>query len=212
MTYHSKKTIEKFFGLCDWLMQTYEFRKRLFDENPDEGELRNPRHEHFFYRIQVVFQESWMHQLARLHDPAVQGGNINLTFEYIIEYGGWEQDFKDELLALKRGLDVLYPSIKIARNKLLAHNDYKTMIGQEEVFGSFKEGEDEKYFTVLREFCERISQQVFGEPFVYDDLVKNDVAAFMTQFMRGKIKDLPAKQSVNPAHPTPPAPHKTQTD
>lgn len=128
-----------------------------------------------------------MHQLAKLHDPAVQGGNINLTFEYIIEYGGWEQEFKDELLGLKKRLDVLYPSIKIARNKMLSHNDYKTMIGHEEAFGAFKEGEDVNYFNALKEFCERISQAVFGEPFVYDELVKNDVDVFMTQFIRGKI-------------------------
>lgn len=187
MTYHSNKTIEKFFGLCDWLIQTYEFRKFLFDENPDEGELRDPMHEHFFYRIQVVFQESWMHQLAKLHDPAVQGGNINLTFDYIIEYGGWEQDFKDELFALKNRLDLLYPAIKVARNKMLSHNDYKTMIDQKEVFGDFEEGKDVNYFNALKEFCERISQKVFSEPFVYDDLVKNDVDTFMSQFMRGKI-------------------------
>jgi len=187
MTYHSEKTIEKFFGLCDWLIQTYEFRKYLFDENPDEEELRDPRHEHFFYRIQVVFQESWMHQLAKLHDPAVQGGNINLTLEYIIEYGGWKQEFKDELMALKKRMDVLYPSIKVARNKLLSHNDYKTMIGLEESFGYFKKGEDVSYFNTLIEFCENISQQVFDKPFVYDDLVVNDVDVFMAQFIKGKF-------------------------
>lgn len=187
MTYHSEKTIEKFFGLCDWLIQTYEFRKWLFDDNPDEAELRDPRHEHFFYRIHVVFQESWMHQLAKLHDPAVQGGNINLTLEYIIEYGGWEPDFRKELIELKKQMDVLYPSIKVARNKLLSHNDYKTMIGPDEAFGEFEEGEDIKYFDALKEFCEKVSQMIFNEPFVYDDMVKNDVDVFMAQFKNGKI-------------------------
>lgn len=187
MTYHSDKTINKFFGLCDWLIQTYEFRKHLFDDNPDEGELRDPRHEHFFYRIHEVFQESWMHQLAKLHDPAVQSGNINLTFDYIVEYGGWDQEFKDELLAIKKRLDVLYPSIKVARNKLLSHNDYKTIIGPDKAFGTFEEGEDIVYFEALKQFCEKISQKVFDEPFVYDDLVENDVAVFMSQFLIGKI-------------------------
>lgn len=187
MTYHSDKTIEKFFGLCDWLIQTYEFRKHLFDENPNECELRKPRHAHFFYRIHTVFQESWIYQLAKLHDPAVQGGNINLTLDYIVEYGGWSTEFKDELGDIKRRLDILYPSIKVARNKLLSHNDYKTLIGPDVAFGTFEEGEDVVYFDALKEFCEKVSQKVFGEPFVYDDLVENDVSVFMSQFLRGKV-------------------------
>ncbi len=187
MTYHSKKTLEKFFGLCDWLIQTYEFRKYLFDENPDVDALKEPRNEHFFYRIQEVFQESWMHQLAKLHDPAVQGKNINLTLEYIIEYGGWETEFQKKLQGLKSRMDKLYPSIKVARNKLLSHNDYKTMIGSEEFIGGFNEGEDTNYFNSLKEFCEIVSQKVLKKPFVYDDLVRNDIEVFMSQFLKGKI-------------------------
>jgi hypothetical protein len=187
MTYHSTKTIEKFFGLCDWLIQTYEFRKCLFDDNQDVAVLREARHEHFFYRIHVIFQESWMHQLAKLHDPAVMGGNINLTLEYIIQFGGWEADFKQELLDLKKDMDVLYPFIKVARNKLLSHNDYKTMIGPDEALGEFAEGEDINYFNALKEFCEKLSQKVLNESFVYDDLVINDVDCFMSQFIAGKI-------------------------
>ncbi|MBI3221651.1 MAG: hypothetical protein HYZ46_00875 [Nitrosomonadales bacterium] len=187
MTYHSTKTIEKFFGLCDWLIQTYEFRKCLFDDNKDIEILKEARHEHFFYRICVIFQESWMHQLAKLHDPAVHGGNINLTLEYIIEYGGWEPDFRKELIELKKTMDVLYPSIKVARNKLLSHNDYKTMIEPNVALGEFEEGEDIRYFSALKEFCEKVSQITLKEPFSYDDMVQNDIDIFMSQFIRGKI-------------------------
>ena len=128
-----------------------------------------------------------MHQLAKLHDPAVQGGNINLTLEYIIEYGGWDPEFKKEIRDLKKAMDVLYPSIKEARNKLLSHNDYKTMIGPDAPLGEFEEGEDVNYFNSLKEFCEKVSQKALGGPFVYDDLVQNDVEVFMSQFVAGKI-------------------------
>jgi hypothetical protein len=187
MTYHSTKTIERFLGLCDWLIQTYEFRKFLFDENPDLGVLQAPRHEHFFYRLHVVLQESWMQQLARLHDPAVQSGGINLTIEYIVEYGGWDDEFKTKLQNCKREMDILYPAIKVARNKILSHNDLKTMVNTDEALGQFEKGQDVQYFESLKEFCELLAQAVLGKPFLYDDLVKNDVDAFMAQFMRGQI-------------------------
>ncbi len=185
MTYHSEKIIKEFFGLCDWLLQTYEVRKYLFDDNPDECLLKEARHKSFFYRISIVFQESWMLQLVKLHDPAVQGGNANLSLQYIIEYGDWEPDFKQELVELKKAMDMLYLSIKEARNKLLSHNDYKTIIGQDVNLGEFNEGEDIKYFNALKEFCEKVSQEVLGLPFVYDTFVQNDIECFMFQFKAG---------------------------
>jgi hypothetical protein len=187
MTFHSKQTIEKFLGLCDWFIQIYEFRKHLFDENPNLEVFQGPRHEHFFYRLHVVLQESWMQQLARLHDPAIQGGSINLTLEYIIDYGGWDEEFRRELLAGKSSMEVLYQPIKVARNKILAHNDLKTMISSDDALGQFEQGLDIQYFETLKAFCEILSQKVLGQPFVFDDLIKNDVEVFMSQFMRGQI-------------------------
>jgi len=186
VAHHSKETIYRFFGLCDWLIQTYDFRKCLFDDNPDEGALRDKRHEHFFYRIHVTFQESWMQQLAKLHDPAKQGAHFNLSLEYIIEYHDWEPDIKQELQNLKDEMNVLYLLIRDARNKLLSHNDYKTMHGPDKYLGEFEEGEDIKYFSSLKEFCEKVSQDVCDEPFLYDDMVQNDVDVFMSQFIGGK--------------------------
>lgn len=184
-----KETIYKFFGLCAWLIETYEFRKYLFEDNPDEDALLDKKHEHFFYRVHVAFQESWMLQLAKLHDAARQRSNLNLSLEYVIEFYDWEIDFKQELINLKNEMSVLYFHIKDARNKLLSHNDYKTMHGQDDCLGEFEEGEDIKYFTALKEFCEKVSQNVFGEPFVYDDMVKNDVEQFMSQFIAGRVED-----------------------
>ena len=93
MPAHSPEVVHKFCELCDWLMQVWQMRKYLFDENPEVAMLQRPRHAHFFYRLQVVLQENWLHQLAKLHDPAVQGGlrgHINLSLPYIIEYGQWD--------------------------------------------------------------------------------------------------------------------------
>lgn len=186
MEYHSEIIVKEFFKICDWLFQTHQLRKYLFDENPDENLLKDPMHEHFFYRIKEITQESWLHQLAKLHDPAVQGGNINLSVDYIIEFGGWDVKCLNELSTFKKKMLELYTPIKTARNKLLSHNDLKTIIGGKEFYGEFDQGADEKYFETLGEFCDLVSQKTLQLPFVYDDLVKNDVEVFMSQFKRGK--------------------------
>lgn len=187
MTAHSKQIIDEFCGLCDKLLQTWQMRKYLFDDNPNEGALKIPYHQHFFYRIQAVLQESWLHQLAKLHDPAVQGGSnghVNLSIDYIIDYGKWEPKTKNELIELRTKMTALAKPIRDARNKILSHNDLVVLLESKEL-GGFDQGEDEIYFNNLRKFASLVSETGIGEPFVYEDLVPNDVDAFMNCFLRG---------------------------
>ena len=97
MSAHSKVVIDKFCELCFWLHQSCQTRKSLFDENPDWDNLKQPHYEHFFWRLSVILQEYWLHQLAKLHDPAVQGGNINLSIDYMIDYGQWDPKTDSQL-------------------------------------------------------------------------------------------------------------------
>ncbi|MBS1209263.1 MAG: hypothetical protein H6R19_1661 [Proteobacteria bacterium] len=187
MPAHSKEVINTFCELCDWLLQIWQTRKYLFDENPNEAALKTPRHAHFFYRLQVVLQEAWLHQLAKLHDPAVQGGSnghINLSLNYIIEYGQWDHVTKTTLTDLLAEMSTLAKPIKDARNKVLSHNDLAVLLNATEL-GSFDAGADEIYFRKLHKFASLVSQTVLGEPFVFDDLVQNDVDAFMKTFLLG---------------------------
>ena len=112
MSHHTEVVVKEFLKICDWLFQTYQMRNYLFDENPDVNSIRTPRHAHFFYRIQEVFQESWLHQLAKLHDPAVQGGNVNLSLDYIIEFGRWDSEIKSELYSCKENMTTISKSVK----------------------------------------------------------------------------------------------------
>lgn len=187
MSAHSKQVIDEFCRLCDWLLQTWQMRKYLFDENLNETILKAPYHQYFFYRIQVVFQESWLHQLAKLHDPAVQGGSnghVNLSIDYIVDYGNWEPKIKSELIELRTKMTSLAKPIRDVRNKILSHNDLVVLLESKEL-GGFDQGEDEIYFDNLRKFVSLVRETALGEPFVYDDLVRNDVDAFMKCFLRG---------------------------
>ena len=185
---HSPAIAKKFCKLCDWLMQIYEMRKFLFDENSDVSKLQTPRHAHFFYRLQEVLQENWLHQLAKLHDPAVQGGakgHINLSVPYMIEYGDWDLQVRTKLIDLQSKMTTLANPIRDARNKVLSHNDLAVLLADAQL-GGFDPGADDLYFEALKEFASVVSETVLGEPFLRDDLVKNDVSVFMHQFIRGE--------------------------
>ena len=182
MSAHSKVVIDKFCELCLWLHQACQTRKFLFDENPDWDNLKQPHYEHFFWRLSVILQEYWLHQLSKLHDPAVQGGNINLSIDYMIEYGQWDPKTECELKELRAKMATLAAPIKKARNKMLSHNDLAVILQSEEL-GSFEQGKDEEYFECLRQFASLVQ----GELFVYDENVRNDSEFFMSCCNRGRI-------------------------
>jgi hypothetical protein len=190
MPAHAHEVVKKFCELCNWLIQTWQMRKFLSDDNPQVEALKEPRHAHFFYGLQETLQESWLHQLAKLHDPAVQGGqkgHINLFYFVHREYGNWDTGTKAALVDLQPKIEVLAKPVRDARNKILSHNELAILLASREL-GSFECGEDERYFDILKSFSSLVSQQVLGEPFIYDDLVKNDVDVFLTDFLRGVPK------------------------
>ena len=187
MSAHSKQVIDEFCVLCERLLNTWQMRKYLFDENPNETVLKEPYLQHFFYRIQRILQESWLHQLAKLHDPAVQGGqnsHINLSIDYIIDYGNWEPSIKIQLTEWRNKMAALAKPTRDVRNKILAHNDLVVLLESKEL-GGFDKGEDEIYFSHLCKFASLVRETVVGEPFRYDELVSNDVDAFMNCYLRG---------------------------
>jgi AbiU2 len=184
---HSREVVNRFCELCDWLLQSWQTRKYLFDENPDLALLQEPRYAHFFYRIGEITQEYWLHQLAKMHDPARdKSGNVNLSISYIVECGEWDKETKPRLDELRTKMLSLSYQIKDARNKILSHNDLEIIMGEKHI-GAFDPGDDEDYFAYLQEFASLVKEIVMGEPFVYDDLVSNDVEVFMQCFKRGKI-------------------------
>jgi hypothetical protein len=184
---HNKEVVERFCNLCDWLLQSLQTRKYLFDENPDLAILQEPRYVNFFYRISEMTQEYWLHQLVKMHDPARdKSGNLNVSIDYIVECGEWDEVTKSRLNELRTAMNNLAHKLRDARNKLLSHNDL-AIIMKEKRIGAFCPGDDERHFQCLCKFASIAKESVTGEPFVHDDLVSNDVEAFMQCFKRGKV-------------------------
>lgn len=184
MSANSVIVIKKFCELCDELFSACQLRKCLFDENPLVSELTRPRHQHFFYMLQNILQENWVHKLARLHDPAVQNSAINLSIPYIVEFGNWPPDIKSKLARLQDEMDALSKPLRFARNKAIAHNDLVTLLSDNSL-GAFESGQDDKYFRALWEFASVVCMGVGIDHFDYTGLVQNDVEIFMHDFVRG---------------------------
>ena len=184
MAGHSKEIINKFCNICDKLMQTWQMRKYLFDENPNVEALKSLPHRTFFYRLQGVLQENWLHQLAKLHDPAVQGGARNLSLDYIIDYGEWNPETKEKLRDLKMEMLDLAKTLKNARNKILSHNDLDVVLESKKL-GGFDSGADEHYFSSLCKFASLVRESTLGDHFRCDTMVRNDVRVFMKTFLVG---------------------------
>jgi hypothetical protein len=102
----------KFCELCSWTHEVWQFHRALFDDNPPEGNAALRRHEYSLHRLSIITQEYSLHQLAKLHDPAIQGKSINLGIEYVIEFGAWDSPTLADLRRLKTELETLAARIR----------------------------------------------------------------------------------------------------
>lgn len=173
----SKDAALKFCELCNWVYETWVTHKLLFDENKTP-ENNIGKSTYFTSRLSIITQEYFLQQIAKLHDPAIQGNSLNLTIDYMLRFGEWggrADDIKrihDELLGL-------WGRLKSARNKALAHNDLETLMA-DAALGSFPEGADEKYFAALQALANEVHEKWVGGPYPFNDLAQADVREFLT--------------------------------
>jgi hypothetical protein len=168
MSAHSEIVIEKFCGICQWTYDTWQTHKVLFDEGSHLNRLpRLSQRRTALVRISEITQSYWIQKIANFHDKATVMGHKTLSLDYIIKDGQWDEAAKKNLLSLKEKLDELYNKIKLARDKLLCHNDLKTYLTLDESssLGSFPEGLDTKYFDILKKFASFVRENSVGVSF-----------------------------------------------
>ena len=178
----SPDIIEKFCIICNWAYESWITRRAIFDNNQDVDKLMKSECGAFFSRLSEVTQEYALLQLIKLHDPAVMGNGINLTFEYVINFGGWDQETVLKLQSILSQLDQLKQSIKPARNKVICHNDLKAII-DDLPLGEFDKDKDVEYFNALQEFVNIVYDKAKGEPYPFNDLAKTDAEIFCNLFV-----------------------------
>lgn len=167
------RAVQAFCGLCGDAYVAWRLHKGVFN-----GNLRSTKCAEYLRRLSAITQEYALHQIVKLHDPAVQSGGINLTVDYIVDYGGWDRATQTALERIRTRLSRLPHSLKAARNKILSHNDLKTILSGAKM-GAFAKGLDDKYFRDLQSLVDLAHDRAIGGPFPFDDLVNVDIREFL---------------------------------
>jgi hypothetical protein len=171
----------KFCSLCNWVYETWVTHKLLFDKNKTP-ERNIEKAVYFTSRLSTITQEYSLQQIAKLHDPAKQGNSLNLTIDYMVQFGEWGER-TDEINRIHHKLLKLWERLKPARNKALAHNDLETLMA-DAALGAFPEGADEEYFAALQDLVNEVHEKWVGGPYPFNDLAQADVQEFLALLER----------------------------
>ena len=156
------KNAKAFCGLCqriyDYWITHYHLSERLPERLQQE---RNITEEEFAQRpygqcLQLLTEISQPYiilEIAKLHDPARQGSNENLSINFFVNQKEfWSEEEELIIKDIVSELDDFYKFIKEARNKILAHNDL-SVYENNQPLGGFPQGEDKNYFRALGRLC-----------------------------------------------------------
>jgi AbiU2 len=158
---------------CSWAHEAWSLHRAFQARLPASGELAH-RHGYFFNRLSHITQEYVLLEVCKLHDPAVQGRNVNLTLEFIVMNGDWDDATRTKLEELKSQLEAMSSHLTLLRRKRLAHTDRDSaIVGQ--VLGGFPDGLDESYFSALQEFVDIAHDASAGGPYPFDTFAHTDV-------------------------------------
>ncbi|MCY4558642.1 MAG: hypothetical protein OXF79_20160 [Chloroflexi bacterium] len=152
---------QAFCDQCQWVYECWLTHSHVFEclparlqeeRNVPVGEFVETSVGRCLGRLNEISQQYSILQVAKLHDPAQQGANENLSIDFFVRQNFWSKDEKSAIAGIATELDVLYRKILDARNKILAHNDRSAFLNDIPL-GSFQEGEDEIYFGALGRLC-----------------------------------------------------------
>lgn len=157
------RTILRFFDVCDWACWTLKAHSGI-EQAPEINRVMKGPDREFLWRLSSVTQEyAWL-QLSKLHDPAIQMGRVNLSINYVIEYGDWDAETRQRLETLRDRLSqTLASSIKPARNMTLCHNDLEILL-KNIPLGEWADPDTlNAYTTSLQEFVDIVFRAKLGE-------------------------------------------------
>ena len=181
----SMQVIIEFCNQCNWVYQTWLFRKTLFDDNPYAAELRKSDAGAALKLLRTITHEYSMLQIMKLHDPEKTGVHINLSINYILNNGRWPEPLFSKLKEQVARLDGFASLLRPARHKILSHTDLNTTLNHS-TLGAFPEGKDLQYFEDLMDFANTVHKEVCGEPYAFDDLVSTDAEDLIRVMIKHK--------------------------
>jgi len=180
-----EKVIIEFCELCNSAYGAWIFHRAMFEDNPNVQEFDSPRSIYIMKRLLKMSHEYLLLQIIKLHDPARQAGNTNLSIDYMTKNLDWDNHTRSRLQTLKSQLDeLLKEPLSSARCKILCHNDLQVILN-EEIQGKIDIDNDKKYFDKLQEFVDVVHDSSVGGIYPFSDLPENDAYDLLSIMRKG---------------------------
>ncbi len=112
-------------------------------------ELMESMAKDFFHQLNIIMIHQLILSYCKITDPYNKLGT-NLTIDYFIETKNCVICKNEKISNAKKEINKFREYILSSRNKIIAHNDFKTMVTSTEI-GGFPEGEDEKYLKNIED-------------------------------------------------------------
>lgn len=132
----------------------------LFENENNRNEIYNSASQ-FFYEFNVMLIYDMNLIISKLTDPYDEKKQ-NLSLAYFLESNHIEN--KEEMNILYFEILNFRGKIIKARNKIISHNDLKTLLTQE-TYAQFEPGEDIKCIENIQKYLNIVSKELKGEIF-----------------------------------------------
>jgi hypothetical protein len=146
-----------------WLKGIHHIYIELF-ERDDAQNLMTATASMLFWDLNKVIIDYLLIGIARITDPPRTSGRENFTIANLLETIDWPPEVRAELVVLNQKLAAFRDRIAPARNKLIAHLDKASFLGDFGL-GEFPEGQDREVMQALEEMCNVMRKATHGEIF-----------------------------------------------
>ena len=117
----------------------------------------------FFQDLSFFLQEHWIALCGRLTDPPESSGFANLSSQKLLQLAQQDKVSSLEIESLASDLLDYRKKIRLARNKLVAHNDLKTHLANAPLAGHHK-ADVERFVISLNQFCDELGNAIGEGP------------------------------------------------
>ena len=159
----ARKTVKSVCEYVVWLKSIHHIYLELF-ENDEAEDLMQKTAAVFFRDVNKVIVDYLLLSIARITDPPRTGQHENFTVGNLRETIDWPENIRQRLTELNQRLEAFKRHIAPARNKLIAHLDKPSFLG-DLALGEFPAGQDREVMKALEEMCNVMHKASFGEIF-----------------------------------------------
>jgi hypothetical protein len=181
----AKEIVKRFCDHVLWLVTVRHTYRVLFeDKQPSCQTLMEKTASWFFAALNRILQEYLLLECAKITDRAETGGHENLTVDSLVRKICWPNDeatlkkltslpdddknILKELRSLQAVTNEFGSCIEPARNKLLAHWDWRAVLSGKPL-GGFPEGKEKAFFDALQRICNITHEACFDK--IYGDMI-----------------------------------------